>query len=291
VNTVGIIGAGAMGMAMALNLAAKGHRVIVRDVAAQVQAQARAAGMVVCASPRDLAQRCEIVLVVVVDAQQIEDVLFGPHGVVHAQAGARTVLLASTIAPQDSARLADELSRRGWAAIEGPISGGPARARAGTMSMMLAAPDPLLAHWQPLLDDLAAKRFVVGAQIGDAAKAKLVNNLLAGTNLVAAAEALALSEKVGLAPRAMFDIIAASSGASWIFEDRMPRALEEAFLPALAAARILTKDLGLATSLAESVGQPTPLGLAALAKFRETVQRGWGELDDSAVIKAYRAEP
>ena len=284
---IGLIGVGAMGMAMAQNLHARGHAVFTRDLRPAADAEARAVGMTVCASPRELAERCELVAVIVIDAAQIAEVLFAAEGLVHAHGGARTVLLCSTIAPQDTIALAARLEAHGIAAIDAPISGGPARARAGTMSMMLAAETATLAPWQGVLADLAAKRFVVGRAVGDAAKAKLVNNLLAGINLVAAAEALALAGKLGLAPHAMFELISASSGASWVFEDRMPRALGEDFEPPRAAARILTKDVGLATALAASVGHATPLGDAALARFRTTVERGWAELDDAAVIKTY----
>jgi len=284
---IGIIGIGAMGLAIARNLLARGHTLLVRDIRAEAEQEARALGMRVCESPHALAQACEIVIVVVVDAAQIETVLFGDDGVAASRGGATTVMLCSTIAPHHTAAFAQRLAEHGIAAIDAPISGGPARALAGTMSMMLAAPAAILAPWQALLAQMASKRFELGETIGDGAKAKLVNNLLAGTNLVAGAEALALAEKLGLDARRMFDIINASSGASWIFEDRMARALADDFEPR-AAAHILTKDLGLATSLAASVQQPTPLGDAALAKFRETVERGWAALDDAAVLKSYR---
>ena len=283
---IGIVGVGAMGMAMALNLRARGHAVHSRDLRPQADAQARAAGIAVCASPQALAARTDVVFVVVVDAAQVEAVLFGTDGVAQAR-GVRTVVLCSTIAPQDTQRFAARLARHGIDVIDAPISGGPARARAGTMSMMLAAPAATLAPWQGLLAELAEKRFVVGETVGDAAKAKLVNNLLAGINLVAGAEALALGAKLGLDPRATYELIRASSGASWIFEDRMARALDEDYTPARAAARILTKDLGLATALAASVAHATPLGDAALARLRDTVARGWGELDDAVVIRTY----
>lgn len=285
---IGLIGVGAMGMAMAQRLRERGHAVWSRDVRAEADAQARAAGATVCASPRELAAATDIVFVVVVNAAQIDEVLFGPDGVVRAPGGARTVVLCSTIAPQDTVRFAAGLAPHGIACVDAPISGGPVRARAGAMSMMIAAPAATLAPWQAVLADLAEKRFVVGETIGDAAKAKLVNNLLAGINLVASAEALALGGKLGLDPRATYDLICASSGASWVFEDRMARALDEDYTPPRAAAHILTKDMGLATALAASVGHATPLGNAALARLRETVARGWAELDDAAVIKTYQ---
>lgn len=286
-SRIGIVGIGAMGLPIARHLRSRGHTILVRDIRAEAEQEARALGMQVCESPRALAQACELVIVVVVDAAQIESVLFGEAGVVTSQGGATTVMLCSTIAPHDTAAFAQRLAAHGIATIDAPISGGPARALAGTMSMMVAAPPATLAPWQQLLAEMAAKRFELGATIGDAAKAKLVNNLLAGTNLVAGAEALALAEKLGLDARRMFEIVNASSGASWIFEDRMARALDDDFEPR-AAAHILTKDLGLATSLAAGVRQPTPLGDAALVKFRETVERGWAALDDAAVLKSYR---
>jgi putative dehydrogenase len=289
--TVGIVGIGAMGMAMALNLRARGYAICARDLRPLAEAEARAAGIAVCASPQALAARVDIVFIVVVDAAQIDAVLFGADGVVQARDAARSVVLCSTIAPHDSARFAQRLAAHGIDAIDAPVSGGPARARAGTMSMMLAAPAATLARWQPLLADIAEKRFVIGATPGDAAKAKLVNNLLAGINLVAGAEALALATKIGLDPRTMFDVIRASSGASWIFEDRMARALVGDYTPARAALHILTKDLGLATALAESAGHATPLGDAALARFRDAVAHGGAELDDAAVIKTYESAP
>lgn len=285
---VGVIGIGAMGLAMAVNLRRKGWPVFARDLRDQAEAEARNAGIVVCDSPKALAARTEIVVVVVVDAAQIETVLFGADGVVQAKSGAATVLLCSTIAPDDTARFALRLAEHGIATVDAPISGGPARALAGTMSTMLAAPATTLASCEALLTDLADKRFVVSETIGDAAKAKLVNNLLAGINLVAGAEALAFGEKLGLDAARLFEIIRASSGASWVFEDRMARALAEDFSPPRAAVRILTKDIGLAIALAAGLGHATPLGDAALARFQETVARGWDELDDSAVIKTCR---
>ena len=286
---VGVIGIGAMGWAIARNLQHKGYAVAVRDVRGEAEQLAQASGMQVCASPALLAQQVDVALVVVVDALQIETVLFGSPdcpGLVQPGAAAPLVLLCSTIAPQDSLRLAQRLAAQGVAVLDAPISGGPARALDGSMSMMLAGAPALLQQWAPLLEDLAARRFYLGPQPGDAAKAKLVNNLLAGINLVAGAEALSLGIKLGLERQTIFDLIAASSGSSWVFQDRMARAIVDDFEPR-AAAPILTKDLGLATQLAASIQHATPLGDVALQKFRDTLAQGWSELDDAAVIKTY----
>lgn len=284
---VGIIGIGAMGMGIASNLHGRGFAVCANDVRAEPVAQAQALGIVTCASSADIGREADIALVVVVNAQQIEDVLFGAGGLVQPDTRTRTVLLCSTIAPEDSMRLAQRLAGHGIATIDAPISGGPNRAEQGTMSMMIAGDPAVITSCDALLQAMAAKRFFLGETIGDAAKAKLVNNLLAGINLVAGAEALALGMKMGLAPHQLFDIITASSGNSWVFQDRMARALADDFAPR-AYAHILTKDMTLATAMAAAAGYPTPLGDAALERFRETLRRGWSELDDAAVLKTYQ---
>jgi 3-hydroxyisobutyrate dehydrogenase len=276
-----------MGMGIAKNLHRRGFSLCVRDIRPEAEDEARSLGIKVCESGAALGRQADVAVVVVVNAQQIDEALFGADGLAQPDARVKTVLLCSTIAPQDSARIASRLAQHGIAAIDAPISGGPARAESGAMSMMIAGDAATIAGCEALLAAMAAKRFAVSDSIGDAAKAKLVNNLLAGINLVAGAEALALAMEIGLDPHKMFEIIKASSGNSWVFEDRMARALEGDFAPR-AYAHILNKDVTLATGMAAAADYPTPLGDAALAQFRETLRRGWSELDDAAVLKIYQ---
>jgi putative dehydrogenase len=294
---VGVIGVGAMGMGIAKCLHAKGYRVSVRDVRPEAEHEAASLGMTVCETPARMALQVDALIVVVLNAQQIGDVLFGEQGVAQgaaqrvigsaAQAGTKlTVLLCSTIAPEDSVRFAERLAQSGIDCLDAPISGGPAKAEAGTMSMMLAGAAVTLDGCEQLLADMSGRRFRISEKIGDGARTKLVNNLLAGTNLVAGAEALALGIKLGLDPKRLFDVICASSGSSWIFEDRMARALEIDYAPR-AFAHILTKDMTLATGMADSAGYATPLGDAALGIYRETLENGWADLDDAAVLKTF----
>ena len=286
---IGIVGIGAMGLAMARNLHAKGYPLLVRDIAPQAVAEAAALGIEACDTPAALAARCDVLAIVVVDAAQIDEVLFGPGGAVHAVPVARehplAVMVCSTIAANDTERFAERLKVRAIDLMDAPISGGPVRAADGSMSMMLACEPALLARHETLLRDLAAKLFYIGTKVGDAARTKLVNNLLAGVNLVAAAEAMALGSQLGLDRQALFDVISASSGASWIGQDRMARALAGDYAPR-ARAVILTKDVTLAVQMADAAGIQTPLGDAALGVFKAAVAAGLGEQDDAAVVKA-----
>ncbi len=287
---IGIIGIGAMGFAMATNLQARGHAPQVRDVDAATIAAATGQGLAVCESAAALAARCDLIAIVVVDAKQIDAVLFGDDdagGVVHAPLHGRplAVMICSTIAPADTERFRDRLLLHGIDLLDAPISGGPARAANGTMSMMLACPQPLRERFEPVLREMAGTLFYVGEKVGDGARCKLVNNLLGGINLVAGAEALALGARLGLDKRALFELIQASSGASWVVNDRMARALEGDYVPR-ARSVILTKDVGLAVQMADAAGVDTPLGDVALRLFQATVAAGYGELDDAAVIKS-----
>ena len=293
---IGIIGIGAMGLAMARNLHARSYPVRVRDIDPQALARAAALGLEAAASAAELAAKADVLIVVVVDAQQIETVLFGADGVIHgarladpcdprsARSTPLTVLLCSTIAAHDTERFHTRLAAHAIDLLDAPISGGPVRAADGSMSMMLAGADALRVRHARLLGDLAAKLFYVGPKVGDAARTKLVNNLLAGVNLVAAAEALALGAQLGLDRHALSEVINASSGASWIGHDRMARALVEDFVPR-ARAVILTKDVTLAVAMADAAGIDTPLADVALGVFNATVAAGFGEQDDAAVIK------
>ena len=284
---IGIIGIGVMGFAMATNLHQRGHALQVRDIDSKVASAAEAQGIPACDSPAALAAHCDLIAIVVVDAAQIDDVLFGADGVVHAsrREPPPAVMICSTIAASDTERFRDRLAEYGVALLDAPISGGPVRAASGTMSMMLACDQALRQRFEPVLREMAGTLFYVGEKVGDAARTKLVNNLLAGINLVAGAEALALGARLGLDKRALFEVIKASSGASWIVTDRMARALEGDYAPR-ARSVILTKDVGLAVQMADAAGVDTPLGDEALRLFKATVAAGLGELDDAAVIKS-----
>jgi L-threonate 2-dehydrogenase len=281
---VGVIGAGAMGMGVVRSLLRAGFATHVRDIRPEVHAQAQALGARCHPSPASLVAACPITVVLVVDAAQVETVLFGAGGAASALPGGRIVLVASTVDPDFVAALAPRVRDAGGALVDAPVSGGPARAADGTMTMMVAGSDEALASCEPVFAAVAGKVFRVGRRAGDAAKFKIVNNLLAAVNLAAGAEALALAAKAGLDPAQVVEVVNASSGGSWIFADRMPRALAGDYA-ARAAARILTKDVGIAADFAARHGVPAPFAAAAHAAFAATVAAGYGEEDDAAIVK------
>lgn len=284
--TTGIIGIGSMGIAMARNLHRKGLSLLVHDVRADALHAAAASGIRIAATPAEITNQCDLIIIVVVNAKQIAQVLTGAQGIFAAEADLRgkTVMLCSTIAPEDTIRFAGQLATNHMQIMDAPISGGPTRAEAGSMSIMVAGEPACVAKHQAVLDALSDKIFQLGAIIGDGARFKLVNNLLAGINLAGAAEALSLGIKLGLDPLRLLDLMRASSGQSMMLEDRMTRALADDFAPR-AVAHILTKDVALGIAMAKAIGHDTALGDQALALLTATLARGYSELDDAAVLK------
>ena len=285
---IGLIGPGAMGLAITQSLIRGGFQVFVRDVNPERDALARAQGAVVCASPAEVARHADIVITVVVNREQTDEVVFGANGLMDSLEPGGIVMLCSTVGPAYASELAARLSSRGVHLLDAPISGGPARAASGTMSMMLAGDESALARCEPVLHAMSDKRFIVSHVAGDGSRMKLVNNLMAAINLVGAAEAFALGIKAGLDPRKIYEVMVASSGQSFMGADRMKRVIESD--PTVTAASpILTKDVGLALDLSQELHFPATLGSVAHQALLATVGMGLQDQDDAWVIRVYAA--
>lgn len=285
---IGVIGVGAMGIGVAESLLRAGYQTYVRDIIAERMTEAEKLGAIACASPAAMARDVEVIIILVVDAMQVEDVLFGVGGAASALAAGSVVIVSSTLAPSYVEALAPRLARLQLSMLDAPVSGGPARAAAGTMTVMVAGETQAYQRCADLLSKISGKLFHVGDAVGTASKIKLVNNLLAGVNLVASAEAMALAIRLGLDPQTVFDVINGSSGASWVFQDRMARVLVGDFAPR-AALPILTKDLDLCLAMASETEFPMPLGGVVHQIFTACSAAAFGAEDDAAIIKYYQS--
>ena len=281
---VAIVGVGNMGGAMAARLLEQGWAVHVHDIDCSKQDALAAAGGMAHDSPAQAAQACEAVIVCVVDAAQCEQVLFGSRGLAGALPPGRLVMLCPTMAPRDTESLAGRLAQQGIEVLDAPMSGGPARARDGSMSLMLAGRETVAARFEALLCALSSRIFRISERVGDGARTKLVNNLAAGINLVAAAEVLAMARALGLDQARTLGVIEQSSGQSWIGSDRMRRAIAGDWAPR-AHMTLLTKDTQLALQAAQPAGFSGPLGAAAAEVFARASAGGLADLDDAAVLR------
>jgi len=283
---IGLVGLGAMGMGMARSLRRAGYRVHVFDVRREVADGFASEGGVACGSPAEIARVCDVVVSVVVNAGQTEDVLFGDGGAAAAMAAGKVFVMCSTVDPGWSIALEKRLAEKGILYLDAPISGGSAKAAKGEITMMTSGSPDAYAKVGGALDAMAAKVYRLGATAGNGSKVKIINQLLAGVHIAAAAEAMALGLREGVDPAALYDVITHSAGNSWMFENRMAHVLAADYTP-LSAVDIFVKDLGLVLDTARASKFPLPLASTAHQMFLQASSSGFGREDDSAVIKIF----
>jgi 3-hydroxyisobutyrate dehydrogenase len=285
-RTIGVIGLGTMGMGAAKSLLRAGFRVHACDLRAEALAAFAAAGGIACASPAELGRQCEVLVTLVVNAEQTETVLFGAQGAVAGLAPGSVVIASATVAPDYAAGLAARLAKHGILMLDAPVSGGGAKALAGEMTMMTSGPPEVYARLEDVLAGMAGRVYRLGAAHGLGSKVKIVNQLLAGVHIAAAAEAMALGLREGVDPQALFEVITHSAGNSWMFENRVPHILKGDYTP-LSAVDIFVKDLGLVLDTARKSKFPLPLSAAAHQMYMMASTAGHGREDDAAVIKIF----
>ncbi len=285
-SQVGVIGLGAMGSGMASSLRRAGHHVRVFDVRPEAAQAFADEGGTACASPAEVAAGCEVLVSVVVNAAQTEAVLFGPDGAAAAMKPGSVFIMCSTVDPNWSIALEARLAALGILYIDAPISGGAAKAASGEMTMMTAGTPGAYARAGALLDAMAAKVYRLGDRAGAGSKVKIINQLLAGVHIAAAAEAMALGLREGVDPAALYEVITHSAGNSWMFENRMAHVLAGDYTP-LSAVDIFVKDLGLVLDVARASKFPLPLSSTAHQMFMQASTAGHAREDDSAVIKIF----
>jgi L-threonate 2-dehydrogenase len=285
-HNIGVIGLGAMGKGMATSLRRAGYHVHVYDVRLDAAMAFAAEGGTACAHPAELASKCSVVVSVVVNATQTEAVLFGDHGAADTLAPGSVFVMCSTVDPNWSVALEKRLAERGVFYLDAPISGGAAKAASGQMTMMTSGRPEAYAKVGAALDAMAAKVYKLGNAAGLGSKVKIINQLLAGVHIAAAAEAMALGLREGVAAEALYEVITNSAGNSWMFENRMAHVIAGDYTP-LSAVDIFVKDLGLVLDTARASKFPLPLSATAHQMFMQASSAGHGREDDSAVIKIF----
>ncbi|MBB4686793.1 NAD(P)-dependent oxidoreductase [Amycolatopsis jiangsuensis] len=286
---VGWIGLGAMGSPMAVCAARGGHDVTAYDVNPSRAEALAADGVAPAASIKLAATGVATLVVMVATADQVESVLFGDDSAAGALVPGSVVVVMATIGPAPVARWAERLARRGIDLVDSPVSGGAARAADGDLLIMAGGPDLAVDRVRPLLDTLARTAPHVGTAPGDGQKVKLVNQLLCGVHIAAAAEALALAEAMHLDPAATWDVVRTGAAASFMLEDRGERMVHGS-AEVRSALGIILKDMGLVTDAARDSAHPAPLASAAEQIFLAGHRAGLTGHDDSEIIDILRGD-
>lgn len=284
--TVGVIGLGAMGMGAAKSCVAAGLETVGCDLSADARAAFEAAGGKAVEKPSDMGA-LDAVLVLVVNAEQTDAVLFGPDGLAAVLPEGAAILAGATTPPDYPPKLAARLAERGLLLIDAPVSGGAAKAALGEMTVMAAGPEAAFEKAAPLLDAFAEKVYRLGTEPGQGATVKMVNQLLAGVHIAAMAEAMALASRAGADLETVYEVICNAAGGSWMFENRGPSILAGDYSPK-SAVNIFVKDLGIVLDSARSMTFPLPLAATAHQQFLAASAGGHGRENDSAVIKVFQ---
>lgn len=283
---LGVIGLGSMGYGAAISAHRRNFQTWGHDISAENVERFRAAGGNVAAGLVDLAAKCDIFLVLVVNARQTEQVLFGEDGLVtHARRGA-VVIASATVDPALPPLWEARLAEAGIHFIDGPVSGGAVKAEAGEMVVMASGRPEAFAAAEESLAAFAGKVYRLGDRAGIGSTVKMVNQHLAGIHIAAACEAMALGIRAGAVPNQLYEVICNAAGSSWMFQNRVPHILAGDYSPK-SAVNIFVKDLGIVLDAARNLTMALPLASAAHQLYLGTAGAGHGQEDDSAVIKLY----
>jgi len=281
-----VIGLGSMGYGAAISLLRAGFDVRGVDRNSVALERFRAAGGTTAATPAEGVRGAETAFIFVVDANQTDEVLFGASGAAPALAPGSIVVACATVPPAFVEKLAQRLAEMNILMLDAPVSGGSAKAAAGEMTIMAAGAAEAFSKAEPFLRAIASKVYRLGDMPGAGSRVKMINQLLAGAHIAAAAEAMALGLKLGLDPHQLYEVIANSAGSSWMFQNRVPHILAGDYTPR-SAIDIFVKDLGIVLEAGEALDFPVPIAEAAHRQFAAASAKGLGREDDAAVIKVY----
>jgi 3-hydroxyisobutyrate dehydrogenase len=275
-----------MGLPMASRLATT-FAVTGFDPAGPPRELATRSGIVAVTTAAAACREADIALLSVRDRTQTETALFGTDGVLTTLPPGSPIVLTSTVGPDAARELADKLDAEGYPLVDAPLSGGPARALEGDLLVVVVgASAGALVGAQPVLVTLSSALTVVGPKPGDGQALKTVNQLLAGVQIAAAAEAIALARGLGLDPALVVDALSQGAASSFMFADRGPRMLQAYTGGAEVKSRvdIFVKDMGIVTAVGRTSHVPLPLVAAAQQLYLIAEAAGLGAHDDSSVV-------
>jgi len=287
VENICVIGLGSMGMGAAQSCIRAGLNTWGVDLnPAALETLRQAGARDAQSSAARFADQLDAVLLLVVNAQQVNAILFGDDGLAAKLRPGTAVMVSSTLSAQDAQQIEQRLAQHQLLMLDAPVSGGAAKAASGEMTVMASGSEEAFTQLQPVLDAVAAKVYRVGSDIGLGSTVKIIHQLLAGVHIAVGAEAMALAARAGIPLETMYQVVTHAAGNSWMFENRMRHVVDGDYSPK-SAVDIFVKDLNLVADTAKSLHFPLPLASTALNMFTEASNAGYGREDDSAVIKIF----
>ena len=284
-TALGFIGLGRMGGPMVRNLLQAGHPVVVYDVASSAVEQAVAAGAEASPSPGDLASRCRLVFLSV-PGKAVEELFYGAEGLLTGLRPGSVVVDFSSTGPELTRRLYADLSAREVELIDAPVSGGPGAARQGTLAIMAGGKKEVFEAVRPYLAVLGRPVRVGGPGSGQVAK--LVNNMIVGTNFAIVAEAFAFGVAAGVSPSRLYEAIKDGAADSWVLRAAAPAMMARDFTPGGTVA-LHERDLQNALDAARALRCPLPVTAVTHELYTAALAAGLGEEAQHALVKLWES--
>jgi 3-hydroxyisobutyrate dehydrogenase-like beta-hydroxyacid dehydrogenase len=283
-KTVGFVGLGMMGGAMAANILKAAHPLVVYDIDRQKNEHFGTLGAQIASGPADVARRAHIVISMVDTTAQAEEIIVGPGGFIETAKAGDVVVSMSTIDPMALKRMHKTLADTGIGFIDAPVAGMEEGAKRGTLKAYVGGEASVIEKCIPVLKSMTSEIRHIGS-IGQGTMMKLVNNMLAQAGRILVVEALVMGAKAGLDPQTMVDVISKSTGNSDVFQYTAPRLLSRDFKGI--RMDITFKDLELETQVAKSLQVPMFMANVAQQVYQMGRAAGLGSEDTSAIVKVY----
>ncbi len=281
---IGFIGLGIMGRPMARNLMKAGFSLTVWNRSRPGTDALVSEGAAEAGSPREVAERSDVVITILGDSGDTEQVALGPDGVIEGAHERLVHIDMSTISPAVTRSIAERYAERGVELLDAPVSGGERGAIDGTLSIMVGGKQEVFERCRPVFEAMG-KTIVYCGPSGSGQVVKLCNQVVVGLNNLAMSEALILAAKAGVAPATMIDAVKAGAGSSWALQNLAPRVLSGDFKPGFKVAH-QQKDLRLALELARQSLAPLPGTALVHQLFAALEAEGLGEAGTQALVKA-----
>lgn len=284
-NPIAVFGLGSMGYGIAQSLLRAGNTTYGFDINPTAMnrfvSEGGAEGTLSDALPL-----VDTVVVVVLNAAQTEQVLFGPSGVVAGLKPGSVIIACATVPPEFAKDMENRCLDEGVHYLDAPISGGSLKAGSGQLTIMASGTADAFEAAKRALDGMSEKVFTLGGGAGAGSAMKAVNQLLAGVHIATMAEALTFGMTQGVAPDKFVEVISQCAGTSWMLENRAPHIVDGDYTPH-STVNIWPKDLGIVLDIARSADFKAPIASAALQQFLAASNSGLGGEDDAAVAKVY----
>lgn len=281
-ETVGVIGLGIMGGAMARNLLAAGFRVIGCDISEAAKAAFASEGGETVRSPLDVGNRAQIVVLSLPGAAALDDVIGGEAGLSRCRRSDLIGIEASTLPLDNKLRALDALKSSGMSLLDCPVSGTGFQARTKDLVVFGSGDEAAFRFCQPVFDNISRRQCYLGA-FGNGSKMKYIANHLVTIHNVAAGEAIALGLKAGLDPQSVYDVLSDSAGSSRMFQVRGPQMVAGRYDAPTATIKTHLKDVGIINDFAIRLGMPAPLFSAAAQYYYACLAQGRGDQDTASV--------